>query len=612
MIHSKPLWIPDEATTARSNIHAAMQSQSFSSYQELYRWSIDQRAEFWEHVVRTLGIRFEQPARCMVDLGNDPTSPTWLPDARWNIAESCFQTYPDSPAIVYGKCEGSLQTLSYGDVHGLANAVASGLRRLGLQPGDAVAIFMPMTALSVSVYLGIILAGCVVVSIADSFSAEQVRTRLQIGQAKAIFTVACFQRGNKRLPLHERVVAAEGPRAILVEAPTLKDVEPRTDDLSWYEFLGDPAWNEVCYGTSQTPINLLFSSGTTGEPKAVPWDHTTPIKAASDAHFHHDLHPGDVVAWPTNLGWMMGPWLIFSTMINGGTIALFEGSPLDKAFGQFIQDARVNMLGIIPSMVSHWRRSGCMTDFDWSAIRVFSSTGECSNPDDMQYLSQLADGKPVIEYCGGTELGGGYITSTVVQPNFPSTFSTPALGSDLVLLDEENQASDRGEVFLVPPGIGLSQRLVNRDHQAVYHQDVPVGPQGETLRRHGDLMLAIGNGYFRALGRADDTMNLGGIKISAAEIERVLLGVGGVEEVAAIASTPPDGGPDRLILCVGADPSALPNAAELQAAMQQAIKEKLNPLFKIQDLYLLDRLPRTASNKIMRRQLRESYEEHAG
>src|SRR5581483_1571057 len=210
-------------------------------------------------------------------------------------------------------------------------------------------------------------------------------------------------------------------------------------------------------------------------------------------------------------------------------------------------DAGVTMLGLVPSIVRSWRQTDCMRGVDWSRLRAFSSSGECSNADDMRFLMQLAGGRPIIEYCGGTEIGGAYITSTVVQPNIPSTFSTPALGIDIRLFDENGKLATRGEAFLVGPSIGLSHRLLNRDHDAVYFSDVPI-ENGAPLRRHGDELERLPNGYYRAIGRADDTMNLGGIKVGCAEIERALLGIDGVQETAAVAIAPPGGGPSRLVI----------------------------------------------------------------
>jgi acetyl-CoA synthetase len=241
---------------------------------------------------------------------------------------------------------------------------------------------------------------------------------------------------------------------------------------------------------------------------------------------------------------------------------------------------------------------------DWSAIRAFSSTGEASNADDYLWLMARAGYRPVVEYCGGTEIGGGYITQALTQPASPATFSTPSLGLDVRILDEDGNPSHNGELFIVPPSIGLSHNLLNRDHAEVYYADTPRGPVGETLRRHGDQMEMLPGGYYRAHGRADDTMNLGGIKVSSAEIERVVLGVEGIADVAAIAVDPADGGPSRLVLYVvgpGLD------AAAVKAAAQKSIAARLNPLFRVHEVRVMDGLPRTASNKVMRRVLREQF-----
>ena len=298
---------------------------------------------------------------------------------------------------------------------------------------------------------------------------------------------------------------------------------------------------------------------------------------------------------------MMGPWLVYAALMNKATMALFSGAPTTRRFGQFVQDAGVTMLGLVPSLVSAWRRTGCLDGLDWSGIRAFSSTGECSNPRDMLFLMSRAGYKPVIEYCGGTEIGGGYITGTVVQHAAPATFSTPALGSDLVILDEQGRPADRGEVFLVPPSMGLSLKMLNRDHHEEYYADTPQGPQGQLLRRHGDQMQRFANGYFRAHGRADDCMNLGGIKVSSLQIEEVVGGVEGVRETAAVAVSPPAGGPSMLVVYAVPAGETEWSAADLRSAMQQAIAAELNPLFKVHNVVITEALPRTASNKVLRR-----------
>jgi acetyl-CoA synthetase len=242
-------------------------------------------------------------------------------------------------------------------------------------------------------------------------------------------------------------------------------------------------------------------------------------------------------------------------------------------------------------------------------VRTFSSTGEPSNRlDSLWLMSRTRYRAPIIEYCGGTEIGGGHLTGTVVQPASPGTFSTPALGLDVVVLDEEGLPvadGEEGELFLVPPSIGLSQELLNRDHDAVYYAGCPAGPNGEVLRRHGDQVERLPGGYFRAQGRADDTMNLGGIKVSSLELERVLERHPAVFESAAVAVQPEGEGAERLVVFAVLSEEA--DVEDLRRELGNSLASELNPLFKIHDLVIADALPRTASNKLMRRELRARY-----
>jgi acetyl-CoA synthetase len=604
----RPAWVPDPKQVGASNIGRMMSDLGFDEYQDFHAWSVRERDVFWSSMIDRLGIRFAKPFRQV----REPTSPheaaVWLPDAHLNIAESCFQADPEATAVIHPAPDGSVARQTYGELDSLSARVAGGLVKSGFVPGDSLAVILPMTKESVAIYLGIVRVGCVVVSISDSFAAGEIATRLRLTGAKAVFTQDIMLRAGKRISLLERIVQAGGPRAIVLPGdPSGFAASLRPEDWTWEQFLAAPACPAVV-AEPGSPTNWLFSSGTTGEPKVIPWTHTTPIKCAADAWLHHDIRPGDVLAWPTNLGWMMGPWLIYAALINRGTIALYPDVPTTREFGLFIQEAKVTLLGLVPSLVRAWRESGCMEGLDWSRIKAFSSTGECSNPEDMLYLMRLGGYKPVIEYCGGTEIGGSYLTGTVVQPSSPATFSTPALGLDFDLVDENGKPARSGEVLLKPPSIGLSNDLLNTDHFEVYHADVPTASDGSTRRRHGDEVEALGGGYFRHHGRADDTMNLGGIKVSSVEIERVLRQADHVHETAAIAVPPSGGGPDQLVIyLVPASDSKEESADIWRERLQSTIRQRLNPLFRISHVVIVDSLPRTASNKVMRRELRADY-----
>ncbi|MBW4542583.1 MAG: AMP-binding protein [Myxacorys chilensis ATA2-1-KO14] len=617
-----PAWVPSPQQIEATNIAALMQDLNIHTYADLHSWSTHNRGAFWEVMIQRLRICFQKPYTQIVDLSRGAEFPQWLVNAQFNIVESCFQACGDTAAIVFQTEGGSLCTWTYSELQALTNRVANGLVELGFQPGDAIAIAMPMTAQSVAIYLGIIKAGCVVVSIADSFAAIEIATRLRLANAKAIFTQDSIHRGGKQLPLYAKVIDAKAPLAIVLSQQPVPNVELRSGDLTWNDFLSAIVTFDAMPTTPAAHTNILFSSGTTGDPKAIPWTQTTPIKCAVDGHLHHDIHPGDVVAWSTNLGWMMGPWLIYASLINRATIALYDGAPTTREYGQFVQNAQVTMLGVVPSLVRVWKTTRCMEGLNWSAIQAFSSTGECANPQDMLYLMSLAGNKPVIEYCGGTEIGGAYITSTLVQPCIPATFTTPALGLDFVILDADNRPATEGEAFIIPPAIGLSTELLNKDHHQVYFAETAsdveepgINTYSLPLRHHGDYLEQLPNGYYRACGRVDDTMNLGGIKVSSAEIEQVVSTVADICETAAI-STPhnsqgtvseSEGGPSQLIIYAVVAPNTQKTHAELKAVLQAAITQRLNPLFKISDLVIVDALPRTASNKVMRRVLRDRY-----
>ena len=605
-----PAWRPDEGQVDRSNLGRFIKDLGLDSYEELHAWSVRERAEFWRRAIERIGIVFgERPASIIGS--TDVKHPHWLAGALMNCVDSCFTASPGKTAVVSGR-EGSdeLDSVSYAELERLVNRVANGLRENGFEESDAIALYMPMTLECVAAYLGIVQAGCRVISIADSFSPTEVQRRMEIGDGRSILTVTSFVRAGRTIDLYDKVRQAGAPHAIVIPAAGA-DVELRDGDVLWNDFLSADESFESSRADPYAVTNILFSSGTTADPKAIPWTHITPIKCAMDGCFHQDIRPDDVVAWPTNIGWMMGPWLIYATLINDATMALYEGVPSGDGFTRFIRDAGVTVLGTVPSLVRAWRSADAIPDGMWDRVRVFSSTGEPSNREDYLWLMSRAGYRaPVIEYCGGTEIGGSYITGTVVQPASPATFTTPALGLDFAILDEAGnpiEEGGNGELFLIPPSIGLSESLLNKDHDAVYYHGCPTGPHGEVLRRHGDQVMRLHGGFYKAQGRADDTMNLSGIKVSSRELESALDDHDAVYESAAVAVQAEGEGADRLVVYIVTENEIDPE--QLKKELGALIAERINPLFRIHDLVIVGSLPRTASNKLMRRKLRADYSE---
>ena len=597
-----PAWFPDDQQ--KNNLRSWMQQRKTKDYRELHGWSAQYRDEFWTRFLDTIRFPFQtKPTAARV--GKSPvTRPAWLPGAIFNAADICLRATPTKPAIVYAsEASPTLQAWTYQDLGRLADQVAHGLDNLGLAERDRIALYLPMTPESVAIYLGIIRSGRAAVGIADASAAPDAEKRCRLSDAKLVFTVDAYTRDGKELKVYEKAKAANAPTTIVLPAERATRPTPvRAGDKTWKDFLAAPKRYKTKPRTPNDETNILFSSGTTKDPKAIVWTHATPIKCLADSYFHQDVQPDDVLAWPTSFGWMMGPWLTYASLGHGATMALYNGSPLVAGFGQFIQDAKVTMLGVVPKIVKAWRTGKTMEPFDWSRIRRFSSTGETSDADDMLYLMWLAGVKPIIEYCGGTEIGGGYITGTMVQPAAPACFTTPSMGLDFLILDDDGKPTNRGEVALIPPSLGLSNDILNYDHTKEYYDGFFHGPNGETLRRHGDQLERLGRGYFRHHGRMDDMINLNGVKTSVEELRGVINHHPLIYDAKPI-SVDIEGKGQRVLVvyAVPKDKKQLEDGkrkAELRADFSKLIKERLNPLLsQVHDVVLVPELPQAGPGK---------------
>ncbi|KAG5032317.1 hypothetical protein JHK82_015893 [Glycine max] len=351
-----------------------------------------------------------------------------------------------------------------------------GSLRLGLEKGSAIAIDMSMNVKSVVIYLAIVLAGYVVVSIADSFAASEISTRLKISKAKVIFTQSC---------------GCKSPMAVVIPTKGSEfSMKLRNGDLSWHDFLEkiNSLKGKEFIATEQpigTFTNILFSSGTTGNSM----DQYYSLKAAADAWCHMDVRKGDVVCWPTNLGRMMGPWLVYASLLNGASMALYIGSHLGSGFAKFVQPQ--NVPGI-------------------------------------------------------------------------------------------------GELALGPLMLGASNTLLNADHYGVYFKGMPL--------LNGKVGIPFSFIYV----------------VSSIEIERICNGVdSNILETAAIGVPPSGGGPELLTIAVvfKDSNSTKQDLHQLRMSFNSALQKKLNPLFRVSQVVTLPSLPRTASNKVMRRVLRQQLSE---
>ncbi|KAL5219381.1 hypothetical protein ABZP36_020065 [Zizania latifolia] len=635
-----PYWFPSPIDAKHTNIGRLMEAfgpkllgpsykDPISSFHLFHKFSVEQHEVYWPMVLKEQSVKFQEEPKSILDTSDKSRKGgTWFQGAVLNIAECCLLPWPslnrtdDSTAIVWrdeGLDDYPVNHMSLKELRSQVITVATALDTM-FQKGDRIAIDMPMTCNAVIIYLAIVLGGFVVVSIADSFAPQEIGTRMSVSKAKAIFTQDFIIRGGKKVPLYSRVVQGTSSKAVVIPATGgFLKVALRDGDMSWKDFISCSAGRSSIYSpvyqSADALTNILFSSGTTGEPKAIPWSQLSPIRCAADTWAHLDVRPQDISCWPTNLGWVMGPIILYSCFLNGVTLALYHGSPLGRGFCKFVQDAGVNVLGTVPSLVKSWKAGNFTKGLDWSKIRVLGTTGEASDIDDNLWLSSRASYKPIIECCGGTELSSSYIQGSLLRPQAFGAFSGASMSTGFVILDEQgtpypDDVPCAGEVGLFPLYFGATDRLLNSDHNKVYFDGMPIY-NGRQLRRHGDIIQRTVGGYYVVQGRADDTMNLGGIKTSSVEIERICNRADeGLLETAAVSVKPAGGGPEQLaVLAVLKDRLAPYDANLLKHKFQRAIQKNLNPLFKVSYVKVVPEFPRTASNKLLRRVLRDQLKQ---
>ena len=345
-------WKPDAAVRARARLTAFMAAWGCKSWEDLHRRSVEDIPGFTEAVLDFLDVRFDQPFTKILDLSRGPAWPAWCVDGRMNITRTCLDKHKGTaaesrPAILWEGEEspsapagspGASRSLTYAELMDEVERCAAGLRVLGLGKGDAVGLHLPMMPETVVALLAIGRIGALAVPLFSGYGPAAIASRMQDVGAKAIFTCDGFPRRGKpvagKATVDQALSACPEIRHVVV-ARRLGTAVPMQAgrDLAWKALLdagaaADPAWRRAEDMAAEDPLLVLYTSGTTGRPKGILHSHCGfPVKAAQDMAFGTDVGPGDRIAWVTDIGWMMGPWLIYGATMLGATLALYDGAP---------------------------------------------------------------------------------------------------------------------------------------------------------------------------------------------------------------------------------------------------------------------------------------------
>ncbi len=610
------VWRPDPDRVARSNTRRFMETYGIATYPELVERSVSDPEWFWDAVVEFLGIPFQRPYTHVRDLSRGRPWARWFVDGRVNLSQVCVDRWaasdPDRVAVLSEREQGGEPgRLTFGELADRVSRLAGALRDLGVGHGDAVAVYLPMSAEAVVSLLAIARLGAVFIPIFSGYGHEAVATRLLDPKPKVLITADGFMRRGRPVAMKEtadRAAAdAGGVDHLLVVRYVDRSDTPWAEgrDVFWDDALDAAAPVAAVDTDAEDPVLIAYTSGTTGRPKGAVHVHGgLTVKLAQEGAFQADLHPDDVLMWATDMGWIMGPWMVVAGLANGAAIATFDGAPdhpgPDRLWA-ITEKLGVTFLGISPTLIRALQPHGAETArrHDLSSLRGFGSTGEPWNPDPWWWLfREVGDEQiPIVNISGGTEIGACILSVNLLQGIKPTSLGGPALGMAADVFDDEGRPvrGEVGELVVKEPWPAMTRGFWGEPERYLqtYWSRWP------DVWVHGDWASIDEDGFWYLHGRSDDTLNVAGKRIGPAEIESAAVELPEITAAAAIGVPDEVKGEVVMVYCVPAP--GITGDDDLARRVSDRVAETLGKAFRPKEVRFVPDLPRTRSAKIMRR-----------
>jgi len=617
------IWEPSPEVIERSRLKRFMNQHGIATFAELLSRADEDIEWFWDAAIKDIDIAFYRHYDKVVDLSKGKPWAKWWIGGRMNIVQSCLDRYRDQKthdklAIIFEGEPGDTRKLTYADLDRQVCKLAGALRRLGIRPGDRVAIFMPMCPEVAISVLATAKVGAVIIPLFSGYGAEAIANRLRDGEAKLLICADGFYRRGQVIPMKETAdkALASCPTVtrVIMHRRVVREV-PWTHgrDYVWEVLLEDePDHSPTHELDPEDPLMIIYTSGTTGKPKGTLHVHGGfPVKTAQDMAHGFDIGADDTVFWYTDIGWMMGPWLIFGSLILGSTMVLYEGTPdypaADRLW-RMVADHGVTVLGVSPTLVRGLMTHGdeVPAHHDLSSLRILGGTGEPWNPEPFHwFFKNIGGGRiPVINYTGGTEISGGILCGNVITHVRPCSFAGPVPGIAADVVDPEGHSvrGEVGELVIRNPWPGMTRGFWG-DQQRYLDT---YWSRFDGIWVHGDwAYVDPEDSLWYVLGRSDDTIKVAGKRLGPAEVESVLVGHPWVAEAAAIG-VPDELKGEALVCFVILRPKRQASeqlAAELADLVAVALGKPLRP--KV--VHFVTDLPRTRNAKILRRVVKSVY-----
>ncbi len=613
------VWRPSEAYVERANVTRFMRANAIGTEEELVRRSVQDVAWFWDAVVRDLGIEFSRPYERVLDTSAGIEWTTWFGGGRVNLAHNCVDRWaertPDAVAVKWEGEEGSVRRVTYRELRETADRLAHGLASLGVGERDTVGIFLPMSPEAVVAVMACAKLGAIFLPLFSGFAADAVAVRLNDAGAKVLITADGFPRRGRPVAMKEiaddAVAQAPSVERVVVWSRLGRDDAPWTSgrDERWDELLAaQPGRFETRELDPEHPLLIAYTSGTTGRPKGAVHVHGGfLVKIAEEVAYQTDVHPGEILYWFADLGWIMGPWEVVGATALGATVFLSDTAPNHPGpdrLWDMVERHRITHLGVSPTLIRALIPHGeePVRRHDRSSLRILASTGEPWNPEPWRWFFEVVgEGRcPIVNLSGGTEVGACFLSPHPIAPLKPCTLRGPALGMDVAVVDVNGEPvgpGEVGELVCRQPWPGMTRGIWGDPDRYLdtYWRRFP------GMWVHGDWASVDEDGFWFLHGRSDDTISLAGKRLGPAEVESVLAGHPAVAEAAAVGIPHPVKG--EAVWCFVVTRARAGDGA-LEVELADLVAEHLGKAFRPSRVVLVDELPRTRSAKIVRRAIR--------
>jgi acetoacetyl-CoA synthetase len=589
------LWEPPARLRERSHMARLIADRGAADYHELWRWSVEDLEGFWAAIWERfeVGSTYE---RVLADASMPGA--VWFPGARLNYAERLFRGKPDDRvAIVHASELRELGEWTWGELREQTARIRSGLLARGVGPGDRVAAYLPNVPETIAAFLATASLGAVWSSAAPEFGARSVCDRFGQIEPKVLLAIDGYRYGGRDFDrraavdrIGEEIGAPVVPLGYL-------------DGSGWEEgFLG-PAELDFEMVPFDHPLWVLYSSGTTGLPKAiVQGQGGILLEHLKKMYLHVDAHEGDRVFWFTTTGWMMWNFLV-SVLLTDAAIVLYDGNPgtpdMDRLW-DLAEQSRMTCFGTSASYIAACMKAGVepASGRDLSALRAVGSTGSPLSPEGFEWVYEhVGRDTWLFSTSGGTDVCTAFVGGCPVLPVYQGELQARSLGADLHAFDEHGKPviEQVGELVLVQPMPSMPLRFWGDEDgsrlREAYFDTYP------GVWRHGDWIRITDRGTAVIYGRSDSTINRGGVRMGTSEIYRAVLAVPEVVD-ALVVDVPRPGEESWMPLFVVLDEGAQ-LSDELVAEIRRRVREDCSPRHVPSEIRAIDAVPRTLSGKVL-------------